>query len=325
MTLHIFTVRSITSGLWKDPPDNPRPLRARLELQEVIHNLHCKSFLHAPSGTASSRHILILYGRIRARLLGGSLAFHPHSPPCKRWWGPITTGPPARDFPLGLICLTCKIRNWMVFSDSMRSFQAPTPIFQAPLLFWRLQNNVSRLFTSHTAQNTGWLSPHNSEPTSYTAAGVKGILPSCDFYSLCCENKRYFWCFPKHEHHNVRSAFSSNAAPFTPLEELGELSQAVVSRSLSTSLLGISVLKSLKDIDYLLYHGRVLLLFVLIATVWCQFSDKKRECCWGCIYNMSLKAECRLLWARNWQVSSRLKTKGHPQACVCTHTHTAHT
>ena len=77
----------------------------------------------------------------------------------------------------------------------------------------------------------------------------------------------------------MRSAFSSNAAPFTPLEELGELSQAVVSRSLSTSLLGISVLKSLKDIDYLLYHGRVLLLFVLIATVWCQFSDKKRECC----------------------------------------------
>lgn len=155
MTLHICTVQSITSGLWKEPPDNPRPLRARPEQQEVTHNLHCKSFLHAPSGTASSRHILILYGRIRAQLLGGSLAFHPHSPPCKCWWGPLTTGPPARDFPLGLICLTCKIRSWMVFSDSMRSFQAPTPNFQAPLLFWRLQNNVSQLFTSHIAQNTG--------------------------------------------------------------------------------------------------------------------------------------------------------------------------
>lgn len=170
------------------------------------------------------------------------------------------------------------------------------------------------------------VSPHNSEPTSYTVSGVKEIRPSCDFYSLCCENKRDFWRFPKHEHHNVRSAFSSNTASLTPLEEPSELSQAVIFSSLFSSLLGISVLKSLKDIDYLLYHCRVLLLFVLIATVCCQFSDKKRECCWGSIYNMSLKTECRLLWAKNWQVSSkdsrwRVVLR---QVCVHAHTHSTH-
>ena len=77
----------------------------------------------------------------------------------------------------------------------------------------------------------------------------------------------------------MRSAFSSSTSSLTPSEEPGELSQAVIFRSLFTSLLGLSVLKSFKDIDYLLYHSRVLLLFVLIASVWCQFSDKKRECC----------------------------------------------
>jgi len=35
MILHIFTVQSTMSGLWKDLPENPWPLRAHLERQEV--------------------------------------------------------------------------------------------------------------------------------------------------------------------------------------------------------------------------------------------------------------------------------------------------
>ena len=77
----------------------------------------------------------------------------------------------------------------------------------------------------------------------------------------------------------MKSAFSNNTLSLTPLEEPSKLSQAVIFRSLFTSLLGISAFISFKDIDYLLDHYAVLLLFVLFACVWCQFSDKKREYC----------------------------------------------
>ena len=42
MILHILTVQSTRSGLWKDLPDHPWPLTARLEQQEVIRNLQAK-------------------------------------------------------------------------------------------------------------------------------------------------------------------------------------------------------------------------------------------------------------------------------------------
>lgn len=77
----------------------------------------------------------------------------------------------------------------------------------------------------------------------------------------------------------MKSAFSKDTLSLTLLEEPSKPSQAVIFGSLFTSLLGISALISFKDIDYLLYHYPVLFLFVLVACVWCQFSDKKRESC----------------------------------------------
>ena len=121
----------------------------------------------------------------------------------------------------------------------------------------------------------------------------------------------------------MRSAFSSNTASLTHLEEPSELSQAVIFSSLFSSLLGISVLKSLKDIDYLLYHCRVLLLFVLIATVCCQFSDKKRECCWGSIYNMSWRMSADFFELKTGRLAAKTQGGGWSSGrCVCTHAHT---